>query len=193
MSPTQGIWIELLLILPMFCCATNSDWSLALRSENELSNWVLLLSALWLCAASCMALNLQLSSRRNHYYFTLMHSLLGLQNTRNIWNICPPLLTLWNSWQSFNRISLLCSTKNIHPIFLPKPVTKIKARCWRAWQFPIPLKQRRLARETYPQGDGCCVVLERRWGVGTQMPKFNGFYLPTLGKNLPLPQTWQLP
>lgn len=132
MSPTQGIWIELLLILPMFCCATNSDWSLAVCSENELSNWGLLLSAVWLCAASSMALNLQLSSRRNHCYFTLMHSLLGFQNTRNIWNICPPL-HCGNYGGALIEFHSYVAQKTSTQCFLPKPVTKIKACCWRAW------------------------------------------------------------
>lgn len=43
----------------------------------------------------------------------------------------------------------------------------------------------------YPQGDGCCIVLEGSEG-GTQMPKSNDFYVPTLGRILPLPQMCQL-
>lgn len=82
--------VELLLIVAC-CCAASTKWGWALCGENELSDWVLLLSAARPCAASCVALNLQLSRRRSHYYFTHRHSLLDFQNARNIWNICPPL------------------------------------------------------------------------------------------------------
>lgn len=75
--------------LPVF--AAGSEWSWALRGDNDLSDWVLLFSAAQPYAASCVALNLQLSRRRNHYYFTHRHSLLDFQNARNIWNIFPPL------------------------------------------------------------------------------------------------------
>lgn len=62
-----GGWV---LLIFACCCAASSEWSWALRAEHELSDWVLLLSAARPCAASCLALNLQLSRRGNHYYFT---------------------------------------------------------------------------------------------------------------------------